>query len=151
MAFLKRRMAQGTLAAIAFLSLMGVFEAIADSLGSSEAHARLAAAKDVFETNCAICHGYDGITLVEGAPNFAKGEWLEKKDAALLKTIRDGKEQMPPWKDVISPSEQKAALAYARTIVGSRIFADTCASLPCRGAASPDACRRQEGGKTNGW
>lgn len=134
MACLNHRMMLGSFAAITFLAAVSP-EAAAGSLGATEAFARLAAAREVFETNCAICHGYDGAALVEGAPNFAKGERLEKKDAELMKTIRDGKEPMPSWKDVISPAEQKAVLAYVRTIAGSKVFTDNCAT--CHAEALP--------------
>lgn len=127
MPFLNCRYALGAFAAISLLSIVAP-EAAAGSMGSVEAFARLAAAREVFETNCAICHGYDGAALVEGAPSFAKGERLEKKDSELLKTIQDGKDPMPAWKDVISPAEQKAALAYARTITGGKVFTDACAT-----------------------
>ncbi|OHC76421.1 MAG: hypothetical protein A3G18_03535 [Rhodospirillales bacterium RIFCSPLOWO2_12_FULL_58_28] len=134
--------------AVIFLLSVAATEAAAGSMGSAEAYSRLAAARDVFETNCAVCHGYDGAALVEGAPSFAKGERLEKKDAELLKTINDGKDPMPAWKDVISPTEQKAALAYARTITGGKAFADACAVCHAETLPKPKkaAKRMSDGG-----
>lgn len=32
-----------------------------------------------FEEYCASCHGYDGVPIVPGTPNFANGERLTKK------------------------------------------------------------------------
>lgn len=74
------------------------------------------AGKKVFDDNCASCHGADGVAVMAGVPNFAKGERMEKPDAVLLKTISGGLNVMPAWKGVISDTDQADALAYARTL-----------------------------------
>ncbi len=74
----------------------------------------LAEAQELYEDNCAMCHGYDGVPIMPGAPNFIKGERLEKNDTELLTSIRDGKGAMPPWAGALSDAEQQAALRYAR-------------------------------------
>lgn len=72
--------------------------------------------KRVFETNCATCHGMDGRSIINGTPNFIRGERLEKPDTMLLVTIRNGLNMMPSWKGVISDTEMEDALSYARTL-----------------------------------
>jgi mono/diheme cytochrome c family protein len=68
----------------------------------------------LYEENCAFCHGYDGFPILPGAPNFAAGERLEKCDAALLVTMMTGKNDMPPWEDVLSRHEQRELLNFVR-------------------------------------
>ena len=71
----------------------------------------------LYEENCAFCHGYDGIPILPGAPNFAEGERLEKCNAALLVTMKMGKNDMPPWEDVLSLHEQRQLLNFVRHFV----------------------------------
>jgi mono/diheme cytochrome c family protein len=71
----------------------------------------------LYEENCAFCHGYDGIPILPGAPNFAEGERLEKCNAALLVTMKTGKNDMPPWEDVLSLHEQRQLLNFVRRFV----------------------------------
>lgn len=75
-----------------------------------------ASGKLVFETNCANCHGSDGIPVLQGAPSFQKGERFEKPDAALMASMVNGLNIMPAWKGVITDQEMADALAYARTL-----------------------------------
>ncbi|MFQ5757035.1 MAG: c-type cytochrome [Acidiferrobacterales bacterium] len=73
--------------------------------------------KEIYEEYCAACHGYDGVPILPGSPNFSKGERLDKTDAELLKTISDGKgDIMPPWKEVLSEQQRKNVLHYLRSI-----------------------------------
>jgi cytochrome c6 len=74
------------------------------------------AGKKVFEDNCVSCHGPDGVALVPGVPNFAKGERLEKPDSQLLMTIQNGLNVMPSWRGVITDTQIADALSYARTL-----------------------------------
>lgn len=74
------------------------------------------AGKKVFDANCAACHGTDGIAVVPQTPNFARGERLEKPDAQLLTTVRNGLNVMPAWKGMISEADMADALAYIRTL-----------------------------------
>ena len=50
------------------------------------------------------------------APSFAKGERLEKSDAELLRSVRDGLSRMPPWGVILSEREILDAIAYVRTL-----------------------------------
>jgi mono/diheme cytochrome c family protein len=73
--------------------------------------------KEIYEEFCAACHGYDGVPILPGSPNFSTGERMDKTDAELLKTISDGKDDiMPPWKEVLSEQERKDVLHYIRSI-----------------------------------
>lgn len=89
---------------------------------------KLASAKEVFEDNCAACHGYDGVPMLPGAANFAAGERLDKPGSELLAIILDGKGDMPGWRDVLTSDEQEAALAYIELFPGHRVIKEKCSS-----------------------
>ncbi|MDH3973709.1 MAG: cytochrome c [Deltaproteobacteria bacterium] len=93
-------------------------------------------ARAIYEENCAACHGFDGNSVLPEAPNFAKGERLDKKEEELLKTIKEGKgELMPPWKDVINEDEMKSMILYARAVTGDKLFEEIC--LECHSQSIP--------------
>lgn len=75
-----------------------------------------ATGRGVYEANCAICHGPQGIASIPGAPNFRRNERLEKPDPVLLMTIRSGIDLMPAWKGILSEQAMADALAYIRTL-----------------------------------
>lgn len=75
-----------------------------------------AAGKGVYETNCAACHGPDGVAVIPGAPNFAKRERLEKPDGMLINSIRNGLNIMPAWQGQLSVDEMTSALLYIRML-----------------------------------
>ena len=96
---------------------------------------RINKARDIYHENCAVCHGYDGIPILPGAPNFMEGERLDQQDNTLLKTMQEGKADMPPWKEVLSTAEQLDVLSYVRGIAGDQVFQDKCNS--CHGKSVP--------------
>ncbi len=76
-----------------------------------------------------MCHGYDGVPILPGAPNFSIGERItEKKDAELLQSISQGKGTMPPWEGILSEQEQMSVLRYSRHIAGDVVYRDYCES-----------------------
>ena len=89
---------------------------------------RLHNIRQLYHENCAMCHGEDGVPIVPGTPDFSKGERMSKSDAELLKTIREGKEMMPPWKDEMSKKKRAALLNYVRRITGDQVFQEKCSS-----------------------
>lgn len=96
---------------------------------------RLLSAKILYQDNCAACHGYDGIPLLPGAANFAKGERLDKADTELLQIINLGGEDMPPWEDILSDMEQREVLRYVRVLAGDQIYEARCTA--CHEAEAP--------------
>lgn len=88
----------------------------------------LTSAQEVYEDNCAACHGYDGVPMLPGTANFALGEKLEGSDSDLLAIILDGNGDMPGWRDDLTPGEQKAALAYIRLFPGRHVIQEKCSS-----------------------
>ncbi|MBI5894149.1 MAG: cytochrome c [Deltaproteobacteria bacterium] len=98
--------------------------------------------KEIYHERCAACHGLDGNPILPVSPNFAKGERMEKTDKELLQTIRNGKEPMPAWKDILKEDELKKVLAYVRVVTGDKVFEDKCLrchiSIPKLRAGLPD-------------
>jgi len=77
--------------------------------------------KATFISICSSCHGMYGIATLDYAPSFAKCRRLERSDAALLVSVRDGiGRRMPPWGTLLSDQEILDALAYARTFCKGR-------------------------------
>ena len=88
----------------------------------------LSVARDIYQANCAMCHGFDGIPMMQGTPNFANGERLEETDNQLLESIRKGKGTMPSWAKILDEQERAAVLAYTRMILGDGLFLEHCES-----------------------
>ncbi len=70
----------------------------------------------LFQEKCAVCHGKDGHAVLPGAPNFAKGERMEKPDSTLKATITNGLNVMPPFKGALSDAQMGDLLAFIRTL-----------------------------------
>jgi mono/diheme cytochrome c family protein len=110
-------------------------QALAANTGiSAEDIARIDDARDLYQSSCAACHGFDGIPIMPGIPNFSNGERLEKADRELLVIVQDGKESetggiaMPPWKGALNDEEILGVLNYIRVINGDPVFQDNCMS-----------------------
>ena len=82
----------------------------------SPGSAAAATGQELFETNCAVCHGMDGTSMLPNAPHFSKGERLEKTNAQLLISLAEGLNIMPPWKDVLSEEDMGKLLVYVRSL-----------------------------------
>ena len=91
--------------------------------------------REIFHSRCAVCHGFDGVPELPEAPDFSKGERLEKSDAELIEAIKHGKDIMPAWKDELSEDEIGQVLAYSRIILGDSIFQRNC--LNCHNSFVP--------------
>ncbi len=82
--------------------------------------------REIFHERCAVCHGFDGVPEIPEAPNFARGERLDKSDEELLNTIKHGQAMMPAWKDKLTEEEMREVLTYARIIMGDVVFQERC-------------------------
>jgi cytochrome c5 len=110
--------------------------------------------RKLYHENCAVCHGHDGISLLPDTPNFANGERLDKKDADLLRSINEGaKDVMPPWKDALTPEQQRDLLSYVKGVVGDQVFQQKCNSchtktvpaLPAQIPRNPEKIKNHAG------
>ncbi|RZI42008.1 c-type cytochrome [Herbaspirillum sp. HC18] len=70
----------------------------------------------IYTTNCVICHGQGGNSVMPGAPNFSRGEGVLKPDFTLLATIRAGRNAMPAFQGILSDRDIMDVIAYVRTL-----------------------------------
>jgi mono/diheme cytochrome c family protein len=69
------------------------------------------AGETVYNTYCAVCHG-DGLVSTGQFPNLRR---LTAGDRAKFDTtVRNGRNQMPPWKGVLSDTEIGQLWAFIR-------------------------------------
>lgn len=72
--------------------------------------------RQLFATNCAICHGQTGKSVMPGAPNFDRGEGMLRPDFTLLAAIRSGKNAMPAFQGILPDRDILDVIAYLRTL-----------------------------------
>src|SRR5262249_55775396 len=96
-------------ATIAFgVLLLSVAASAQDAMSDK---AKLEAGETVYNNYCAVCHG-DRLVSTGQFPNLRR---LTANDRAKFgTTVRDGRNQMPPWKDVLSDAEIDQLWAYIR-------------------------------------
>jgi cytochrome c oxidase cbb3-type subunit 3 len=76
---------------------------------------RAAQGKELFATNCAVCHGADGKgNPALGAPNLTDEVWLYGgSEAAIMASISKGRNgQMPAWGGFLGPTKTHLLAAY---------------------------------------
>jgi mono/diheme cytochrome c family protein len=75
--------------------------------------AKIEAGETVYSTYCAPCHG-DQLVSTGQFPNLRR---LTPADRAKFdSTVRDGRNQMPPWRGVVSDEQIDQIWAYVRSI-----------------------------------
>ena len=121
--------------AIALVLLSCSASGMADAPVTPQDMALLGEVRDLYQDNCAMCHGYDGIPMLPGTPNFFKGERFDKSDEELLESIAKGKDMMPPWEDQLDEAQHQQLLDYVKGIAGEMVFQDKCES--CHGDTVP--------------
>jgi mono/diheme cytochrome c family protein len=82
---------------------------------------RIGEGKKIYIKHCVGCHGVegkgDGYKLLGADPAvLSSPSTQQKSDAALLKTIHEGKSAMPPWNVRLSERDSRDVLAYIRTL-----------------------------------
>ncbi len=100
-----------------------LFGAVAQGQAESKAqNGDAARGKTLFVKYCTGCHGPegrgDGYKLLHGPDpaNLTSPATRKKSDTELLKTIHEGKPNMPPWNVRLSKKEGSDVLAYVRTL-----------------------------------
>lgn len=79
--------------------------------------------KEVFESNCSVCHNSDSDEAkigpgLKGLTKKAKMSTADKKptDANILEKVNTGGNGMPPYKDTLSDTEKANLIAYLKTL-----------------------------------
>jgi mono/diheme cytochrome c family protein len=78
---------------------------------SAQDTAKIEAGENVFNTNCAVCHGDQ---LVSTGQTFDLRRLRESERARFDNSVRNGKNQMPPWKGKLSDEEIDQVWHYIR-------------------------------------
>lgn len=96
------------------------------SLAASTAPNPLELGQTIYRQHCAACHGPEGrgdgkeaLSLSPRPGNLISAQTSAKSDQDLLKIIANGRPRtaMAGWKDRLSDDEQRAVLAYIRSII----------------------------------
>lgn len=70
----------------------------------------------VFNMHCSVCHGMNGVPVIQQAPSFATKERLMQPDMMLVQSVKTGKTLMPPFMGILKDEEILDAIHYARTL-----------------------------------
>ena len=74
--------------------------------------------KQLYEKNCAACHGKDGKGIMPKMPDFSMGERMDRSDKHLLASISGGVKgtAMPAWKGKLNDVDMSNVLCYVKSI-----------------------------------
>lgn len=76
----------------------------------------LSIGKEIYESNCAACHGVDGVGTVLGASDFTDLRYMnDKAPRDFYLTVTQGIGSMPAWQGRLSQDERWAVIDYLRT------------------------------------
>ena len=78
---------------------------------SAQDTAKIEAGENVYTTNCAICHGDQ---LVNTGQTFDLRRLKDNDRPRFDNSVRNGKNQMPPWKGVLTDEEIDQVWHYIR-------------------------------------
>jgi mono/diheme cytochrome c family protein len=82
-----------------------------ETTASAQDKAKIEAGEHVYGDNCQVCHG-DG--LVSSGQFFDLRRLTGNDRARFDNSVRNGKNQMPPWKDILSDEEIDQVWHYIR-------------------------------------
>jgi mono/diheme cytochrome c family protein len=106
--------------------LGGLIAFLGPSLAAPPDPSPLEQGRALYERLCMDCHGSEGrgdgkeaLSLSPRPGNLISAQTSAKTDQDLLKIIANGRPRtaMPAWKDRLSDDEQRAVLAYIRSLV----------------------------------
>jgi cytochrome c oxidase cbb3-type subunit 3 len=106
----------------------------------------MATAHNLFQQNCAQCHGSDG-GGAKGFPNLADGDWQWGSDAdSVVATIAQGRvAAMPAWGQVLGDAGVDEAVAYVQALSGQPADATLAAAGKLRFEQVCAACHGIDG------
>ena len=124
---------------LAPLAALPVAELVNNEQAMSTAH-------NLFQQNCAQCHGSDGGGAV-GFPNLANADWQWGSDAdSVVATIAAGRvAAMPPWAAVIGEPGVEEVVAYVQTLSGQQADATKAAAGQVHFQTLCSACHGMDG------
>jgi len=107
----RRCLVRGAPMATAALAVAGML------LGVDAARAAdIAKGSRIYAQHCLACHGASGVSVMPGAPNFARSERLLQPDSQLLASIKSGRNAMPAYVGILQDREILDVIAYLRVL-----------------------------------
>jgi mono/diheme cytochrome c family protein len=70
----------------------------------------------LYNQRCAVCHGLNGVPVIQQAPSFVAKDRLMQADMVLLQRVQMGKNTCPPFMGVLKNEEILDVLNYARVL-----------------------------------
>jgi cytochrome c oxidase cbb3-type subunit 3 len=106
----------------------------------------MATAHNLFQQNCAQCHGSDGGGAV-GFPNLRDASWQWGSDAdSVVATIAEGRvAAMPPWGEVLGEQGVTEVVAYVQKLSGQQADAALATAGEARFQQVCSACHGMDG------
>ena len=83
---------------------------------ASSADDIVAAGEKIYLQFCGGCHGFNGIAWYVNSPSFVLRERLEKSDAELTSSIKNGLGAMPAWEHMLKAEQIEALVKFIRTL-----------------------------------
>lgn len=71
---------------------------------------------EIYDVNCAMCHGGQGISVMVNAPSFQHGEGLYQSDFVISEHIKRGKNACPSFVGMFSDQQILNVIAYLRSL-----------------------------------
>lgn len=97
----------------AFAAVFSFLPAALAQNDKSEQHEdKIAAGENIYNAQCSTCHGDQ---LVNTGQTFDLRRLTANDRARFNNSVRNGKNQMPPWKGVLSDEEIDQLWSYVRT------------------------------------
>lgn len=78
--------------------------------------ASTAEGQKLYQQNCVMCHGMNGISMMANAPSFKRGQGLFKSDFALLDHLKKGRNACPSFMGILRKQDMFDVIAYIRTL-----------------------------------
>ena len=106
----KKNMSWRVGARVSAMVVLGAALSPASTVSAQDA-AKIEAGENVFNTNCAICHGDQ---LVSTGQTFDLRRLKDNERVRFENSVRNGKNQMPPWKGKLTDEEIDQLWHYIR-------------------------------------
>lgn len=71
---------------------------------------------DIYQRQCAMCHGMSGMSSMAGAPNFKHGRGLMKPDVSLVEHLKNGRNACPSFRGILRDKDMYDVVAFIRTL-----------------------------------
>jgi len=108
-----RNVCSRPLLALSLVTLLSAISAsFAQDAGTGDDQAKIAKGETVYNTRCATCHGDDLIHT--GQTTFDLRRLKADERPRFENSVRNGKNQMPPWKGILSDEEIDELWHYIR-------------------------------------